>query len=147
MHKYGKFVALVAIIVGTMVWLGFSGSGTNGTYYKTIAELGHMGNQAYGKRLRVGGDVATGSIQRVGHEVCFMLKQDKQVLKVAYAGTDPLPDTFRDGAQALAEGKLGSDGTFHATKIQAKCASKYESKPCGMRPGMTPNINNGKSNI
>jgi cytochrome c-type biogenesis protein CcmE len=146
MKKYGKFAALVAIIIGTVVWLGFSGSGSSGTYYKTIAELGQMGPQAYGKRLRVGGDVATGSIQRVGHEVCFVLMQDKQVLKVAYSGSDPLPDTFRDGAQALAEGKLGTDGTFHAVKIQAKCASKYETKP-GMRPGMVP-INNGKkSNI
>ncbi|HUK17205.1 MAG TPA: cytochrome c maturation protein CcmE [Bryobacteraceae bacterium] len=146
MKKYGKFAALVVVIVGTLVWLGFSGSGQSGTYYKTIAELGQMGTQAYGKRLRVGGDVENGSIQRVGHETCFILKQDKQTLKVAYSGTDPLPDTFRDGAQALAEGKLGSDGTFHANKIQAKCASKYESKP-GMKPGMTPNINNGKANI
>jgi len=32
-------------------------------------------------------------------------------------------------AQALADGKLGADGVFHATKIQAKCASKYEAKP------------------
>jgi len=147
MKKYGKFAALVAVIIGTVVWLGFSGSGASGTYYKTIAELGQMGPQAYGKRLRVGGDVETGSIQRVGHEVCFVLKQEKQALKVAYLGSDPLPDTFRDGAQALAEGKLGADGTFHATKIQAKCASKYESKP-GMQPGMAPNINSGKkSNI
>jgi len=29
----------------------------------------------------------------------------------------------------LAEGKLDSSGVFHATKIQAKCASKYEAKP------------------
>ena len=34
-----------------------------------------------------------------------------------------------NGAQALADGKLGADGVFHATKIQAKCASKYEAKP------------------
>jgi cytochrome c-type biogenesis protein CcmE len=147
MKKYGKFVALTAVVIGTLVWLGFSGAGDSGTYYKTVAELGQMGSQAFGKRLRVGGDVETGSIQRVGHEVCFVLKQDKQALKVAYSGTDPLPDTFRDGAQALAEGKMGTDGTFHATKIQAKCASKYESKP-GMRPGQggttPPNINSGK---
>jgi len=75
--------------------------------------------------------------------VCFVLMQDKRALKVAYSGRDPLPDTFRDGALALAEGKLGADGTFHATKIQAKCASKYESKP-GMKPGMAPNVNSGK---
>ena len=143
MKKYGKFTVLAAIIIGTLVWLGFSGSGASGTYYKTIAELGQMGNQAFGKRLRVGGDVEAGSIQRVGHEVCFVLMQDKRALKVAYSGRDPLPDTFRDGALALAEGKLGADGTFHATKIQAKCASKYESKP-GMKPGMAPNVNSGK---
>ena len=34
-----------------------------------------------------------------------------------------------DGAQALADGKLGADGVFQASKIQAKCASKYEAKP------------------
>ena len=146
MKKYGKFAALVVVIVGTLVWLGFSGSSSGGTYYKTIAELGQMGNQAYGKRLRVGGDVVNGSIQRVGHETCFLLSWENKTLKVAYSGSDPLPDTFRDGAQALAEGKLGTDGTFHANRIQAKCASKYESKP-GMKPGTAPNINSGKANI
>jgi Cytochrome c-type biogenesis protein CcmE len=50
-------------------------------------------------------------------------------MKVVYSGMEPLPDTFRDGAQALADGKLGPDGVFQASKIQAKCASKYEAKP------------------
>ena len=58
-------------------------------------------------------------------------------MNVVYTGTDPLPDTFRDGAQALADGRLQPDGTFHASKIQAKCASKYESKPGG-KPGQAP---------
>lgn len=143
MKKYGKFAALVAVIIGTVVWLGFSGSGENGTYYKTVSELQHMGTQAYGQRVRVGGDVAAGSIRRVGHDLCFRLQWEGQTLNVAYSGSDPVPDTFKDGAQALAEGKMASDGTFHANKIQAKCASKYETKP-GMKPGMTPNINSGK---
>ena len=39
--------------------------------------------------------------------VQFNLVQDKQILRVAYEGRDPLPDTFRDGAQALADGRLG----------------------------------------
>ena len=39
--------------------------------------------------------------------------------------------------QALADGKMGTDGVFHATQIQAKCASKYESKP-GLKPGQAP---------
>ena len=54
----------------------------------------------------------TGSIQRVGSRVEFVLVQETTKLKVAYTGTDPLPDTFKDGAQALADGKLGKDGVF-----------------------------------
>ena len=130
MKKYGKFAALVVIVLGTLAYLAGSGMSSNQTYYKTISELAEMKDNAYGKRLRVGGDVAEGSIQRVGNEVRFTLKQDTATtLKVAYTGTDPLPDTFKDGAQALADGKLDKDGVFRASKIQAKCASKYEAKP------------------
>ena len=131
MKKYGKFAALIAIVVGTLIWLATAGIKENQTYYKTIAELGQMGDQAYAKRLRVAGDISTGSIVRKGNVVEFTLVQQKLNLKVAYDGMDPLPDTFRDGAQALADGKMGQDGVFHANKVQAKCASKYEAKPSG----------------
>jgi cytochrome c-type biogenesis protein CcmE len=148
MKKYGKFVALIAVVIGTLVWLGWNGAAETKTYYKTIGELSQMGPRAYGQRLRVAGDVASGSIQRVGNQVEFMLVQDKSSLKVAYTGTDPLPDTFKDGAQALADGKLDKDGVFRAARIQAKCASKYESKPGQLAPGQgAPNINSGKSSI
>ena len=146
MPKYAKFASLIAVIVGTLVWLAFAGTSDSKTYYKTITELGQMGNQALGQRVRVGGDVETGSIQHVGKQIVFTLKQDKSSLKVVYIGTDPLPDTFRGGAQALADGKLDRDGAFHASKIQAKCASKYEAKPT-LQPGQQPNINSGKSSI
>ncbi len=131
MKTYGKFAALIVVIVGTLVWLAVGGISESKTYYKTIQELDQMGKGALGKRLRVAGDVESGSIVRNGREVSFMLQQEKLRLKVIYDGTDPLPDTFRDGAQALADGKMGSDGTFRASKIQAKCASKYEAKPGG----------------
>ena len=119
MRKYGKFAALIAIVVGTLIWLATAGMSENQTYYKDLAELGRMGDNAYGKRLRVGGDVESGSIQHVGNQVQFVLLQEKLKLKVAYTGTDPLPDTFKDGAQALADGKLDKDGVFRAAKIQA----------------------------
>ena len=143
MNKYGKFAALIAVVIGTLVWLASAGMNETKTYYKTITELSQMGDTAYGKRLRVGGDVEQGSIQRAGSLVHFILIQDNRKLKVTYTGTEPLPDTFRDGAQALADGKLDKDGSFRAAKIQAKCASKYEAKP-GMKPGeLAPNINPG----
>ena len=143
MGKYGKFAALIAIVVGTVVWLAAAGMKENKTYYKTISELGQMGNQAYGQRLRVGGDIEAGSIHRVGQEVQFVLVQDKFRLKVAYTGRDPLPDTFKDGAQALADGKLDTDGVFRTKQIQAKCASKYEAKP----GQFTPTATSGKGSV
>ncbi len=129
MKTYVKFGVLAALIIGVLAWLAMGGISDSKTYYKTIAELGQMGDQAKGKRLRVGGDVQPGSIVRNGAEVTFVMHQDAKMLKVVYSGIDPLPDTFKDGAQALADGKLGPDGVFQATKIQAKCASKYEAKP------------------
>lgn len=134
MKTYGKFAALIVVIAGTLVWLAAGGVRQSGAYYKTVAELREMGNGALGKRLRVGGDVEDGSIVRTGREVVFSLHQDKLRLKVIYDGADPLPDTFRAGAQALVDGKMDRDGVFRASKIQAKCASKYEAKP-GQGPG------------
>ena len=131
MKRYGKFIALIAVVIGTLVWLATAGMKDNKTYYKTIAELGQMGDKAYGERLRVGGDVEAGSIHRVGNEVQFVLVQEKMRLSVAYTGTEPLPDTFRSGAQALADGRLGKDGVFRTSAIQVKCASKYEAKVPG----------------
>lgn len=129
MNTYVKFGAVVVVVIGVLAWLAMGGINESKTYYKTISELSAMGDQAHSKRIRVGGDVEQGSIVRNGGQVSFVLHQDALKLKVVYNGIDPLPDTFKDGAQALADGKLGPDGVFQANKIQAKCASKYEAKP------------------
>ena len=133
MGKYGKFAVLMAVIVGSLIWLAAAGMGSAQTYYKTISEVKQMGPSATQRRIRVGGDVVANSIVRGSGVVTFTISQESQTMKVAYEGRDPLPDTFRDGAQALAGGKLGADGVFHASEIQAKCASKYAPKP-GMAP-------------
>jgi cytochrome c-type biogenesis protein CcmE len=137
MKKYGKFGVLIAVILGTLGWLAVAGSGEAKSYYKTIAEVRKMGPDAAKKRLRVAGDIEKDSIQRKGNEVTFILLGEDQKLPVLYTGTEPLPDTFRDGAQALAEGRMGADGTFQAAKIQAKCASKYAPKPGEFKPAET----------
>jgi cytochrome c-type biogenesis protein CcmE len=129
MNAYFKFGILIVIIVGSLVWLALGGIRDTKTYYKTIPELAQMGKAAQTQRLRVGGDVRPGSIVKQGSQVSFVLHQGAQQLNVVYSGADPLPDTFKDNAQALADGRLGPDGVFQATKIQAKCASKYEAKP------------------
>ena len=138
MRKYGKFAVLMAIIIGSLLWLATASVSSSKTYYVTIPELRGMGNQAASKRVRVGGDVQSNSIVRGSGFVKFNLVQTEPgketlILPVVYEGRDPLPDTFRDGAQALADGKLGPDNVFHAGEVQAKCASKYAPKP-GMAP-------------
>lgn len=149
MKPYMKFGLIVGILVATLGWLAVGGVKETSTYYKTVTELKHMGDRAQGKRLRVGGDVVKGSIHRNGKEVSFQLVQAEpntqpHLLKVTYTGSDPLPDTFRDDAQALADGHMNADGTFNANKIQAKCASKYEAKPGQIKPGSEPAYNTTK---
>lgn len=136
MKTYAKFAIIIAVIIGTLTWLAVGGMSDSKSYYKTVAELNAMGKNAYGQRIRVAGDVEQGSIRRDGRDVYFTLRQDKLLIPVLYSGSEPLPDTFKDGAQAVADGKLRTDGTFQATKIQAKCASKYQAKP-GQRPAGT----------
>jgi len=147
MKKYGKFSVLVVVILGTLIWLGTSKIDEAQTYYKTITELDQMGQKAQGSRIRVGGDIAKGSIQRHSDMVEFTMVQEAKALKVVYDGKEPLPDTFRDGAQALADGKMGSDGVFHAQKIQAKCASKYAAKPGEVPGGLKPSVNPSRTSI
>jgi cytochrome c-type biogenesis protein CcmE len=136
MNTYWKFGAIVVVIIGVLAWLAKDGVSESKSYYKEIKEVKTMGDRAQGERLRVNGYVEQGSIVRDGAKVSFVmhqtpgvLQQDPVRLAVVYSGIDPLPDTFKDNAQALADGKLGQDGVFHASKVQAKCASKYEAKP------------------
>jgi cytochrome c-type biogenesis protein CcmE len=99
------------------------------TYYHTIAELPGLSKTELAQHMRVSGNVAPGSIQRMAGSIDFVLIEENRRLPVSYTGTDPLPDTFKDDAQALVEGKLGADGRFTADQVQAKCASKYEVAP------------------
>jgi cytochrome c-type biogenesis protein CcmE len=120
-----KIVIAAVIIIATMGYLAYTGVQDNKSYYVTIGELQAMGNKAYVRHLRVAGNVAPRSIHRSGTYVDFALLEQNRTLKVSYKGVEPPPDTFKDDAQALAVGTYGHDGVFHATQLQAKCASKY----------------------
>ena len=122
------------IILGTIAWLAYSGYGAGKSYYVTIPKLASMGAKAYSSQLRVEGFVQPGSIVPDGPNVTFVMNQYEshspkassgRLLKVVYKGSEPPPDTFKDDAMAVASGTYGRDGVFHATGLQAKCASKY----------------------
>ena len=120
-----KILAAALVILATVSWLAYTGVRDTKSYYVTIGELNAMGNKAYSRNLRVAGNVAPGSIQRAGPNAHFTLLDQGHTLRVNYEGSEPPPDTFKDDAQALAVGTYGRDGVFHATQLQAKCASKY----------------------
>ena len=126
--KHLQFGVAIGVVLVTLTWLAYSGVKESKTYYVTVKELQGMGDEALSKRLRVGGNVAPGTIKRQGKIVEFMLVEQGLTMKVRYTGSSPLPDTFVDNSQALADGRYTRDGVFEASQIQAKCASKYEAK-------------------
>ncbi len=106
MKTYLKFGSLIAVILGTLLWLAMGGISETKTYYKTIAELNQLGDSGKDHRLRVGGDVAD-SIHREGHEVRFTLTQDKLILPVVYNGMEPLAGYFQAGRAGAGRRKTG----------------------------------------
>jgi cytochrome c-type biogenesis protein CcmE len=126
-NKKWKFGIGIGIILAVVAWEGISGFQENKTYYVTVNELTQV--QASRRHVRVGGVVAQGTIQRRGGQLSFRLAQDAKSIPVTYVGNDTLPDTFKDGAQAIVDGDYQANGEFRAEKIQAKCASKYAAAP------------------
>jgi len=146
MKARAKFLIGSGIIIVTLISLAYVGFTQSKTYYHTISELGSLHGMSLHQRMRVSGNVRAGSINRASGRVDFVLEEQGKALPISYTGRDPLPDTFKDGAQALVEGRLTPDGRFVAEQVQAKCASKYEATPNqtsgAPQPGQTSNRSN-----
>ena len=132
------------VVLGTIGYLAVTGAESTKSYYVTVPEMQAMGEKAYQNNLRVEGFVKPETIQASGTNVSFILNEfeshnpkstpTQRAIRVSYQGSEPPPDTFKSDAQALAIGTMGRDGVFHATQLQAKCASKY----APAAPGQTP---------
>ena len=133
-NKKWKFGIGIGIILAVVAWEGISGFQENKTYYVTVGELTQA--QVARRHIRVGGVVAQGTIQRHSGQTSFRLAQDAKSIPVTYVGNDTLPDTFKDGAQAIVDGDYLANGEFRAQLIQAKCASKYQAAPGSQGAGM-----------
>jgi cytochrome c-type biogenesis protein CcmE len=64
-------------------------------------------------------DAATGT-------VTFEITDGTTTIPIHFEGT--APDTLKDGAEAIAEGTLGTDDVFSAHTVLARCPSKFESE-------------------
>ena len=96
---------------------------------RLVAQLAERGTRA-AVVLTTGLDTA----REPGGRVTRFVMRDStgaHTYPVVYRGITP--DTFTDEVDVVVEGRLGQDGTFQATTLLAKCASRYENAP--ERPG------------
>ena len=83
------------------------------------------GEPPEGKKFRLGGLVAAGTLQRQPGELAvhFMVTDNEQIIPVTYEGV--LPDLFREGQGVIAHGVMQADGTFLAEEVLAKHDENY----------------------
>lgn len=77
-----------------------------------------------GYRIRLGGLVADGSVERgEGGRIMFAVTDGAATIPVSYAGI--LPDLFREGQGVVTEGAMTADGSFAADTVLAKHDENY----------------------
>ncbi len=76
-----------------------------------------------GQRVRLGGLVAEGSVEKDGTTVRFVVTDFAAELPVTFTGI--LPDLFREGQGVVAEGSLLPDGSMEADSVLAKHDENY----------------------
>jgi cytochrome c-type biogenesis protein CcmE len=127
-----KFLIGGALVLSVSGFLMASSIRATAVYYLTPSELTAKLNADPGFRdagVKVGARVVPGSIDRRpgGREYRFRVTDGSVTLPVIYRGI--APDTFTDSVDVVVEGRMGTDGTFQATILLAKCASRYENAP------------------
>jgi cytochrome c-type biogenesis protein CcmE len=122
-----KVLALAVVLAAGVGYLIFSSTQGSAQYYQTIAEIrGHPQD----RDVRVVGVVQDGVARSDGGlSVNFIAADGEQRMPVEYRGT--LPDIFKPGVQVVVQGRMGKDGVFHATELQAKCPSRFSSATNG----------------
>ena len=131
-----KFLIGGLIVLCTSGYLMASSIESTAVYYLTPGELAAKvadDSSFVETGVKVGARVVPGSIRRDpgGRSVAFQMTDGSRTYPVVYRGI--IPDTFTDSVDVVVEGRLGRDGTFRATTLLAKCASRYENAPS--RPG------------
>ena len=79
-----------------------------------------------GSRIRLGGLVQAGTLQRKDIDAAFDVTDGKNVIRVSYRGI--LPDLFREGQGVVAEGQLIDAASFRADSVLAKHDENYMPK-------------------
>lgn len=126
MTRKQKRLAVIGGALGFLslaTFLTFYALGQKASYFYMPGDLA-ANPVAEGQRIRLGGLVAKGSIQRgQGTEVDFAVTDQVETVKVVYNGI--LPDLFREEQGVITEGSFAADGTFIADSVLAKHDETY----------------------
>ncbi len=120
-----KIVVPALVVLCSVAYMIYNNVSDTMVYYLTVSELERTAVE--GKRYRVSGPVQDKSIvkERSGR-MSFAISDDAgKLLAVSYRGA--VPDTFREGVEAIVEGVYRSGRVFEADLLLAKCPTKYES--------------------
>jgi cytochrome c-type biogenesis protein CcmE len=77
----------------------------------------------YGERIRLGGLVEPCSVHASGSTIRFLMADTTTTMTVVTSSG--VPQDFRGGAGAVAEGSYERDGVFHADDILVKHDDSY----------------------
>lgn len=127
-----KFVLGAVVIAACLVYLLVTSVQQSAAAHVTLSSLLEQAapGDVDGQRIQLGGcRVVLGSIQwdQYRHRPSFTISDGELDLVVRYRGNAVLPDTFKDGAQVVLEGRYdAAHKQFDADVVFAKCPSKYE---------------------
>jgi cytochrome c-type biogenesis protein CcmE len=123
--KNQRLVLVVAAVIALFgaVLLAMWGLRSQASYFYTPADI-VAGKAKQGQAVRLGGMVERGSTQRQsdGVTIRFTVTDGQARTPVIYRGI--VPDLFREGSGAVAEGRL-ENGVFVADTILAKHDERY----------------------
>ncbi|MBM4196428.1 MAG: cytochrome c maturation protein CcmE [Gammaproteobacteria bacterium] len=110
--------------VGIAATLALRAFEDNLLYFYTPSQIA-AGEAPPERRIRLGGLVRKGSINRLPGEIemRFIVADASESMTVAYSGV--VPDLFREGQGVIAFGVIGPDGVFRADELLAKHDENY----------------------
>lgn len=125
-------LVLVGVVLVVVAYLAFSSIGSALVYYLTPTELLERGEAGIGQTVRLGGQVAEGSVSGPATDLTFVLTDGDADITVH--STVAPTRSFREGSGAVVEGALGADGVFEATQVIVKHDENYEAPAPGTQP-------------
>ncbi len=123
-HKRLLLIIAGLAILGVIATLVLNALRSNLVFFYSPTQVA-AGEAPTGKPFRIGGLVKEGSLKREadGITLSFVVTDTDKDLAVRYTGI--LPDLFREGKGAVAQGKIGENGVFVASEVLAKHDENY----------------------